>query len=108
MDPLRAVLASTLGLRTTLYNPFAERGAGPVRLTAVAATAARLWRHLPAIPGGRFDNDMNLAAGYLSGRGWRADLQGIGGYALDGKAFAADPTLPLALSSGIALRMIRP
>ena len=106
--PLRVLLASTLGLRAALYNPFAERGAGPVRLTAVAATAPRFWRHLPAILGGRFDAAMDLAAGYLSGRGERAELLGVAGYALDGETFPSDPARPLVLSPGIALRILRP
>jgi len=106
--PLRILLASTLEMRAALYNPFAARGAGPVRLTAVAATAPRFWRHLPALLGGRFDDSMDLAHGYLSGRGARAEVQGVGGYALDGETFTADPAAPIVLAPGVNLRVLRP
>ncbi len=106
--PVRVLVASTLALHDAHYNPFAERGTGPVRLTAVAATAARFWRRVPAILRGRFDDTMDPAAGYLSGRGERAELRGVTGYALDGEIFTADPELPLVLSPGVALRMMRP
>jgi diacylglycerol kinase (ATP) len=105
--PLRVLVASTLALHDAHYNPFAERGTGPVRLTAVAATAARFWRRLPAILRGRFDERMDAAAGYLSGRGEQVELRGVSGYALDGEIFRTDPALPLVLSPGIALRMMR-
>lgn len=105
--PMRILLASTLKLRNALYNPFAERGEGPVRVTAVSASAERFWRHLPAMMGGRFDNNMNLAQGYLSGRCAHAEILGIAGYALDGECFAADPQQPLRLAPGITLRVLR-
>ncbi|HTQ37164.1 MAG TPA: hypothetical protein VMH77_09020 [Steroidobacteraceae bacterium] len=104
---LLRIPASALDMRAALYNPFAERGAGPVRLTAVAAAAARFRRHLPALLGGRFGDDMDFAHGYLSGRGAQAEVRGIGGYALDGEAFAAGSAGPIMLSSGIRLRVLR-
>jgi hypothetical protein len=106
--PLRVLLASSLELRRALYNPFAARGEGPVRLTAVASTAAHFWRHLPAILGGRFGKDMDLAHGILSGRSSGAELTGVAGYALDGETFTADPGLPLQLAPGVALRVLTP
>ncbi len=106
--PMRILLASTLQLREALYNPFASRGAGELRLTAVAATARHFWRHLPAMLRGRFDNHMTLQNGHLSGRFERADVLGLEGYALDGELFATDPTRPVRLSAGIRLRVLRP
>jgi hypothetical protein len=105
--PTRILLASTLELRRALYNPFAARGTGPVRLTAIAADAP-FWRHLPAIIKGRFDNNMDLAQGFLSGRGERAELLGVTGYALDGEIFAADPAQPLVFTAGVALKVLHP
>ena len=105
--PLRILVASSLGLAGALYNPFAARGAGPVRLTAVAATAPHFWRHLPALLRGRFDDNMDLAHGFLSGRGESAEVRGIGGYALDGEMFVADPATPISFSPGIFLRVLR-
>ena len=105
--PQRILVASSLGLGAALYNPFAERGAGPVRFTAVAATAAHFWRHLPALLRGRFDDNMDLAHGFLSGRGESAEVQGIRGFALDGEIYPADPTAPITFSPGIELRVLR-
>jgi hypothetical protein len=106
--PMRILLASTLQLRESLYNPFAPRGAGDLRITAVAATARHFWRHLPAILKGRFGDDMTLQNGNLSGRFAQADVLGLEGYALDGELFATDPTRPVRLRAGIRLRVLRP
>lgn len=106
--PMRMVVATTLELGAALYNPFALRGAGAVRVTAVAAAARRFWRHLPALMGGRFSEAMNPDAGYLSGRCETARIIGATGYALDGECFVADPALPLRLSAGIALKVLKP
>jgi len=105
--PLRILVASSLGLGGALYNPFAGRGAGPVRLTAVAATAAHFWRHLPALLRGRFDDNMDLAHGFLSGRGETAEVRGISGYALDGETFECNQALPVEFAAGIDLRVLR-
>lgn len=106
--PLRVLLASTLALRDAPYNPFAARGAGPVRVTAIARTAPHFWRHLPRLLGGRFGNDMDLAQGILSGRTAWAEVTGITGYSLDGEPFAADPSRPVRLEAGVTLRVLRP
>jgi hypothetical protein len=106
--PLRVLVAATLEMHSAIYNPFAARGTGPLRLTAVAASATSFWRNLPAMTWGRFRQDMDTAHGYLSGRADRAELLGISGYALDGELFAADPALPLELSTGPVLRVLRP
>lgn len=105
--PMRILLASTLRLERALYNPFAARGEGAVRVTAVAAAAQRFWRRLPALLGGRFDESMDVGQGYLSRRCAAASVRGVTGYALDGESFTADPSLPLELSPGIALKVLR-
>lgn len=106
--PMRVLLASTMELRAALYNPFAARGTGPVRLTAITAHAPRFWRCLPAMIKGRFDQDMDLAQGILSGRGERGELLGVSAYALDGELYDADPALPLVLTAGVPLRVLLP
>jgi hypothetical protein len=106
--PMRMLLASTLLFRDALYNPFAERGAGAVRLTTVAADASRFWRNLPAMFKGHFGDNMTLQQGYLSGRFTAVEITGMSGYALDGELFTADPGRPVRLSGGIALRVLRP
>lgn len=105
--PMRILLASTLRLERALYNPFAARGDGALRVTAVAAVAQRFWRRLPALLGGRIDDTMDVRQGYLSGRCQRASVLGVTGFALDGETFTADPSLPLELSPGIALKVLR-
>jgi len=107
-SPMRILLASTLQLRDALYNPFATRGAGEVRLTAVAAMARHFWRHLPAMLLGRFGKGMTLQNGHLSGRFAQAVVLGLEGYALDGELFVTDPARPVKLSAGIRLRVLRP
>jgi hypothetical protein len=106
--PLRVLLASTLELRRAPYNPFAARGEGPLRFTAIAASAPGFWRRLPAIFRGRFGHDMDHAHGFLSGRSGQAEVTGISGYALDGEIHAADPATPLQFSAGMTLRVLRP
>jgi hypothetical protein len=106
--PMRMLLASTLQFREALYNPFAQRGTGAVRLTAVAAGASRFWRNLPSMFKGRFGDDMTLQQGYLSGRFPAVEIIGMSGYALDGELFASDPARPVRLSGGIGLRVLRP
>lgn len=105
---MRVLIASSLQMRHALYDPFAERGSGPVRFTAVGSQARSLWRCLPAILRGRFDEDMDVAHGFLSGRADQVTLRGIAGYALDGELFTADPALPLTLSAGRTLRVLNP
>jgi hypothetical protein len=106
--PLRVLLASTMELRSALYNPFAARGTGPVRLTAVTATAPRFWRQVLAMIKGRFNHNMDTAHGILSGRGERGELLGIEAYALDGELYDADPATPLVLTAGVPLRVLLP
>lgn len=105
---VRVLLATTLLHREGLYNPYAERGAGDVRLTAITATASRFWRRLPRVLTGRFSRDMNLQQGYLSGRCSRIEITGLGGYSLDGERFDTDPARPVQISRGRELRILRP
>jgi hypothetical protein len=106
--PMRILLASTLGMRDALYNPFAANGEGPVRVTAIAATAPHFWRRLPGILRGHFHRELTPGSGALSGRCASAEIAGIREYSLDGESFTADPAQPLLLTPGIALTVLRP
>jgi hypothetical protein len=106
--PMRMLIASTLSMRTALYNPFAARGRGPLRFTAIASSAPSTWKLMPALLKGRFAIHHDAANGILSGRCERAELMGVGNFALDGELFNADPALPLVLTAGAALRALRP
>lgn len=105
---VRVLLATTLQHETGLFDPYADRGTGPLRLTAVSCNAPRFWRALPRILSGRFLPWMNHEQGYLSGRFERISVTGVAGYALDGEEYDTDPALPLTLSAGPRLRFLLP
>jgi Diacylglycerol kinase catalytic domain len=105
---MRVLMVTTLQMRESLYNPYALRGAGAVRVTAVAADARNFWRNLPGMLKGRFDDDMTVQQGYLSGRFPSVEISGMRGYALDGEPVTADPARAVRLSGGIELRVLRP
>lgn len=105
--PIRILLATTLHMRDALYNPFAETGEGPVRVTAIAATAPHFWRYLPGILRGRFDAALTVENGALSGRSSAVEVRGIDAYSLDGESFTTDPSLPLIIDAGIVLTVVR-
>ncbi len=106
--PIRVLVATTLRHAEGLYNPYAARGEGSVRVTAVAATAPRFWRRLPKILTGRFDEHMDSSQGYLSGRFDHVVLLGLGHYSLDGEAFETDATRPVFIRGGAHLRVLKP
>jgi hypothetical protein len=106
--PNRVLIVTTLEHRGQLYNPYAPRGTGAVRITAINATAARFWRRLPGILLGRFSPDMNSQSGYLSGRYERVEVLGLGSYCLDGEVYDPDPAQPVVFSSGPSLRFLQP
>ena len=105
---VRLLLATTLLHRTGLFDPYAARGQGDVRLTSVSEDAPRFWRTLPRLLTGRYTPAMNADNGYLSGRCERVQLSGLGSYMLDGEPFDTDPAQPVTLSAGPRLRFIRP
>lgn len=106
--PVRLLLATTLLHRTGLFDPYAPRGLGDVRLTSVSRSAPHFWRTLPRLLTGRYTPAMNADNGYLSGRCEQVQIGGLASYMLDGEAFSADPTQPVTLSAGPGLRFIRP
>lgn len=105
---MRVLMVTTLQMRESLYNPYAPRGQGAVRMTAVAADARHFWRNLPSMLKGRFDDDMTVQHGYLSGRFPSVEITGLDGYAIDGEPVAADPSRPVRLSAGFSMRVLRP
>lgn len=106
--PIRALLATTLGMRDALYNPFAATGEGPVRITAIAATAPHFWRHLPGILRGRFAAQLTSQTGVLSGRCARCEVTGLADFSLDGEHFRSDPARPVAIGPGFELTVLQP
>lgn len=106
--PSRVLIASTLLHREGLFNPYADRGTGDLRITAVARTAPWFWRSLPRILMGRFTRRLNLEHGYLSGRCDEITVLGLRGYSLDGEEFDTDPTRPVVIRTGPRMSFLRP
>ncbi|TDU28920.1 diacylglycerol kinase-like protein [Panacagrimonas perspica] len=106
--PMRIVLLTTLEHRKGLFDPYAKRGQGTLRLTAITAGALAFWTCLALVATGRFFEFMNIRRGYLSGRCDRVEVMGLRHYALDGEEFEADPSRPVIISSGLQLSFLRP
>lgn len=106
--PTRLLLVTTLLHRDRLFDPYPSRGAGDVRIAAVAARAPRFWRSLPRLLTGRYAPTMDAASGYLGGRCERVKITGLDRYWLDGEAFDADPQQPLCITAGPRLRFLVP
>jgi hypothetical protein len=104
---VRVLVAGALRDADGHYNPYASRGEGPLRVSAIAVDAPGFWRNLPRMLSGRFDEQtMNTSQGYLSGHCHSVTMTGLARYALDGEAFEADPARPLHLSAGHCLRVL--
>ena len=99
-EPMRLLLASTLAHGNRMLDPYADRGAGILRVTAVTAAARGFWRSLPRLVTGRYSEAMNIHRGYLSGRCDGFVVQGLDGYTLDGQSFRTDPARPVAVRAG--------
>lgn len=106
--PNRIFIVTTLHHWRGALDPYAARGIGAVRITAITSGAARFWRRLPALLTGRFSADMNSARGYLSGRFDRLEVLGLTGYALDGEMFDCDPLRPVIFCGGGSIRFLQP
>ena len=105
--PARLLIVTTLR-RLGAVDPFADRGAGTLRVTAIAERAHRLWRSLPRVLAGRFSGDMDGRRGYLSGRCQQLQLRGLERYTLDGEEFDADPTRPVLIREGMRIGFLKP
>jgi diacylglycerol kinase family enzyme len=102
------LMASTLLHRNGLFDPYAPRGQGDVRLMSVSRDAPRIWRSLPRLLTGRYSEAMNAKSGYLSGRCTQVEISGLSSYMLDGEPFDADPTRPVTIAAGPRLRFLKP
>ncbi|MEX0914660.1 MAG: diacylglycerol kinase family protein [Wenzhouxiangellaceae bacterium] len=104
----RFLLMSTLNHDRSLVDPYARRGDGPVRLTAIARGAKRLPLRLANVARGRFSAGMNTENGYLSGRCSSIMINNLASITLDGQEFDLDARAPLKVSSGPVFRFLRP
>jgi diacylglycerol kinase (ATP) len=106
--PVRLLLATTLEHTAGLYNPYARRGAGALRLTAVRADAAGFWRRLPRLVTGRYSAPMRPDSGFLSGRCDVASVTGLASVTFDGQEHALDPARPVEFSASDEIEFIVP
>jgi diacylglycerol kinase family enzyme len=104
--PARLLIATTLTKRLGLFDPYAERGQGSLRFTALAASGPGMWARLPRVITGRFSPTMEAARGYLSGRCDVLRVRGLSSYTLDGEEFEADPARPVTIASGPRLAFL--
>lgn len=100
------LLATTLQGHATRLHPFARRGTGAIRFTALAARGPGLWLRLPWLATGRFTASMDPAHGYLSGGTDRLRVLGLSRYTLDGEEFDADPARPFVIGEGRPLAFL--
>ena len=103
---MRLLLATTLLHRTGPFDPYATRGEGTLRLTAVTRAALGFWPALPRLLTGRYSAAMTAENGYLSGRCAHLRIVGLAGYVLDGERFDTDPARPVVVAPGPRLRFV--
>ena len=106
--PARLLIATTLQRRHGLLDPYARRGQGELRFTAIAARGPGFWARLPWLAMGGFSKRMTAERGYLSGHGERLEVLGVASYTLDGEEFDADPSRALVVTPGRRLQFLTP
>lgn len=106
--PTRLLIATTLTHANRLLNPYAARGEGILRVTAVAGQAQGFWRSLPRLVTGRYSEAMDINRGYLSGRCEQFVVQGLDAFTLDGQSFRADSARAVVIRTGVRLSFLKP
>jgi len=104
----RFLMLSSLNHDRSLVDPYAQRGQGPLRVTAIRAGAKRLPLRLPGVACGRFSPEMNDESGYISGRCNTILINNLTSMTLDGQEFDLDGDHPLEISAGPVFRFLRP
>jgi len=103
----RFLIATTLHLEGRPICPYARRGEGPLRISAVLAAATRWPWRIPRLLTGRYSNAMTAKNGYLSGHCETILIKNLDSITLDGQEFDLDPSQPLRLSAGPAMSFLR-
>jgi len=106
--PIRILLLTSLQHESGLLNPYAARGEGLVRLTAVHAQAPAFWPGLPRLLRGRFGPQQSLDQGYLSGNAQAVMVSGLSSLCLDGQEYSLDPDCELRVEAGPTFRFLHP
>jgi hypothetical protein len=105
--PVRLLLITSLHHRSEWVDPYADRGEGEIRLSAIASDARGFWRRLPRLVCGRYNESLGLDNGYLSGRTREIRLDGLARISLDGQEQDYEPNRPVWIRTGPALRFIQ-
>jgi hypothetical protein len=103
---VRLLLVTSLHHRSEWVDPYADRGQGEIRLSAIASDAERFWLGLPRLVTGRYGDKLDLAQGYLSGRTREVRIDGLTSISLDGQEHDYDPSRPVWIRTGPALRFV--
>ena len=104
--------ANRLLLMTTLEHagdwvvPYADRGQGAIRLSAIDHRAKGFWLRLPRLLSGRYSPSMTPDQGYLSQRSDAFVLHGLSSISLDGQDFDFDPHHPVSVEAGLELEFL--
>ncbi|MFU8832177.1 MAG: diacylglycerol/lipid kinase family protein [Wenzhouxiangella sp.] len=106
--PTRLLLLTSLHHRSELVDPYADRGSGPVRLTAIRRGAPGFWRRLHRMLCGRYHAAMSPEQGYLSGCTDEVRIRGLAQLCLDGQELNLDPLEELVIRAGPAFRFLHP
>lgn len=104
----RFLMMSTLNHDDSLVDPYASRGKGPLRLTAIRADAKRLPLRLSKVARGRFSELMSSENGYISGYCSNVMINNLAFLTLDGQEFDLDEGHPLIVTPGPVFRFLRP
>ena len=106
--PCKLLLLTTLELSESIAEPYARRGSGDVRITAIHARARAFKRNFPNLLRGKFKPSMDTKSGYLSGNCNSILIKNINQITLDGQEFDLNPEQPLRVSPGPVFRFLRP
>lgn len=107
-SPMRIVLLSSLLHSHGRLDPYADRGQGGLRLTAITSQAKGFWRSLPALLQGHFKDTMQVSQGYLSGRADMVQVEGLPSICLDGQEYTLDTRQVLQVTAGPSFGFLRP
>lgn len=106
--PIRLLMLTSLHHREQIVDPYADRGQGIIRLTAVAAGAKAFRRRLYRLVRGRYHPRMIPETGYLSGATDQVSIHGLSGISLDGQTFDFDPRQPVEIGPGPEFEFLHP
>ena len=105
---MRIFLATSLQHDKGLLNPYADRGQGQLRVTAIRAGAQNFWLRLPRLLTGRLDPAHGPEKGFLSGRASGLQVSGLASICLDGQEYPLDPSEALEIDTGPVFRFLHP